>query len=107
MPAAVSRFVNLRKSKIEREQPVLLAYRPRAGKVDPLRSHNMDSNPRIVRRAVRKDWKPPTRGMGLLTRKILRAFGWRPSLQKSEVADAPTLEPIMLNDAPLPAQVAM
>src|SRR3954453_18502524 len=43
--------------------------------------------------------------MGLLTRKILWAFGWRPALQESEVADAPTLEPIMLNDAPPPAML--
>src|SRR4051794_11852296 len=40
-------------------------------------------------------------------RKILWAFGWRPALQESEVADAPTLEPMMLNDAPWPAQAAI
>src|SRR3954469_13240489 len=40
-------------------------------------------------------------------RKILWAFGWRPALQESEVADAPTLEPIMLNDAPRPTQAAI
>src|SRR4051812_30129792 len=40
-------------------------------------------------------------------RKILWAFGWRPALQEGEVADAPTLEPIMLNNAPLPAQAAI
>jgi hypothetical protein len=46
--------------------------------------------------------------MGETRRKILWAFGWRPSLQKSEIADAPTLEePMMLNDAPLPAQAAI
>src|SRR3954453_19724098 len=45
--------------------------------------------------------------MGLLTRKILWAFGWRPALQESEVADAPTLEPIMLNDASQPTQAAI
>src|SRR6188474_257399 len=38
--------------------------------------------------------------MFFLTLKILWAFGWRPALRESEVADAPTLEPIMLNDAP-------
>ena len=42
-----------------------------------------------------------------LRRKILWAFGRRPALQKSEVANASTLEPIMLNDAPLPAQAAI
>src|SRR4051812_35110895 len=40
-------------------------------------------------------------------RKILWAFGWRPALRESEVADAPTLEPMMLNDAPRPAQAAI
>src|SRR3954468_23233958 len=40
-------------------------------------------------------------------RKILWAFGWRPALFQSEVADAPTLEPMMLNDAPQPAQAAI
>src|SRR3954447_4316979 len=44
--------------------------------------------------------KPPIRGIGLLTRKILWAFGWRPALQESEVADTPTLEPMMLKDVP-------
>src|SRR4051812_43765270 len=38
---------------------------------------------------------------------ILWAFGWRPALRESEVADAPTLEPMMLNDAPRPAQAAI
>src|SRR3954454_19467634 len=45
--------------------------------------------------------------MFFLTRKILWAFGWRPALQEGEVADAPTLEPTMLNDAPWPAQAAI
>src|SRR4051794_24449007 len=42
-----------------------------------------------------------------MRRKILWAFGWRPALFQSEVADAPTLEPMMLNDAPQPAQAAI
>ena len=42
-----------------------------------------------------------------MRRKILWAFGWRPALQKSEVADAPTLEPMMLNDTRQPAQAAI
>ena len=37
---------------------------------------------------------------GETRREILWAFGRRPALRESEVADAPTLEPIMLNDAP-------
>src|SRR3954468_14419587 len=45
--------------------------------------------------------------MTQLRRKILWAFGWRPALRESEVADAPTLEPMMLNDAPQPAQAAI
>src|SRR4051794_29566960 len=44
--------------------------------------------------------------MGFLTRKILWAFGWRPALRESEIAGALTLEPMMLNDAPRPAQAA-
>src|SRR4029078_8916621 len=47
------------------------------------------------------------RGIGLLTRKILWSLGCRPALQSSEVPDPPTLEPTMLNDAPLPAQAAI
>src|SRR4051794_39139380 len=42
-----------------------------------------------------------------MRRKILWAFGWRPALFQSEVADAPTLEPTMLKDAPWPAQAAI
>src|SRR3954470_17456318 len=45
--------------------------------------------------------------MTRLTRKILWAFGRRPALRESEVANAPTLEPIMLNDVPQPAQAAI
>src|SRR5215213_4817093 len=41
-------------------------------------------------------------------RKILWAFGERPALRESEVADAPTLlEPIMLKGAPQPTQTAI
>src|SRR4051812_34305589 len=40
-------------------------------------------------------------------RQTLWASGWQPALQESEVADAPTLEPMMLNDAPRPAQAAI
>src|SRR4051794_18001535 len=45
--------------------------------------------------------------MARLRRKILWAFGWRPALRESEVAEALTLEPIMLNNAPRPAQAAI
>src|SRR3954466_8950605 len=38
-------------------------------KPKPLRSRSMASNPWMVRRAVWKAWKQPTRGMGRLTRK--------------------------------------
>jgi hypothetical protein len=38
---------------------------------------------------------------------LLWAFGWRPALRESAVADALTLEPMMLNDAPRPAQAAI
>src|SRR3954466_9652489 len=41
----------------------------RPAKPKPLRSHSMASKPWIVRRAVWKDCKQPTRGMGRLTRK--------------------------------------
>src|SRR3954452_3463642 len=37
-------------------------------------------------------------GVGRGRRQTLWAFGWRPALQESEVADEPTLEPMMLND---------
>src|SRR4051794_7825868 len=39
-------------------------------------------------------------------RKILWAFGEQPALRESEVADAPTLEAMMLKDAPRPAHRA-
>src|SRR3954463_4592276 len=42
-----------------------------------------------------------------LFRQTLWASVWRPALQESEVADAPTLEPMMLNDASRPAQAAI
>jgi hypothetical protein len=38
-------------------------------KPNPLRSHSIASKPWMVRRAVWKDWKPPTHGIGFLTRK--------------------------------------
>ncbi len=38
-------------------------------KPNPLRSHSMASKPWMVRRAVWKAWKQPTRGIGCLTRK--------------------------------------
>src|SRR4051794_13565638 len=38
-------------------------------KPKPLRSHSIASKPWMVRRAVWKAWKQPTRGMGRLTRK--------------------------------------
>src|SRR4051794_19172490 len=41
----------------------------RPAKPKPLRSHSMASKPWMVRRAVWKAWKQPTRGMGRLTRK--------------------------------------
>src|SRR3954468_14520266 len=49
----------------------------------------------------------PRHGSTGMRRKILWAFGWRPALFQSEVAEALTLEPIMLNDAPRPAQAAI
>jgi hypothetical protein len=36
VPTPVSRFVNLRKSETDREQPVLLAHRPRTREAEPL-----------------------------------------------------------------------
>src|SRR3954468_24420163 len=52
-------------------------------------------------------WTAPDRSGTESIPKILWAFGWRPALFQSEVADAPTLEPMMLNDAPQPAQAAI
>jgi hypothetical protein len=36
-------------------------------KPKPFRSHNIASNPAIVRRAVLNDWKPPIFGMFFFT----------------------------------------
>jgi hypothetical protein len=44
---------------------------------------------------------------GRSAQKVLWPFGWRPGLRESEVANAHTLEPMMLKDAPRPAQAAI
>ena len=53
MAAPVSRFVNLRETEAEREQPVLFAHRPRARKAEALaqpqhRFNPLDRTPRRV-----------------------------------------------------------
>jgi hypothetical protein len=55
VPTPVSRFVNLRETEAEREQPVLLADRPRTGKAKALAQpqHSLEPLDRASRRVER------------------------------------------------------